>query len=194
MNRRHLISTSLIASVLINFYKKLKCIVNWIRWVYENSKICLLINYFIKGTKINLKDSFAGRITNINSHGLAPAIFKNSLLARKIARTYPILNHNVAAYLNRSLILEYSRRVKKDLYLSPLKTSSMVVTCAILTNIILSLCMRRELSFSGWVARSALLLIAFGGLFCEIDWLSLKNTSVVLKIVKNVRNLRKDKF
>lgn len=184
MTVNHLISTSLIVSVLINFKKKCQHIANWIRWVYENSKIYLLINYLIKGTKINLRGSFAGRITNIDSPGLDPAIFKNSRLVRKIAQTYPILNHNVTVYLNRSLILEYGRKVKKGLHLSPLKTSSMVVTCAILTNIVLLLRMRRELSFLGWVMRSMLLLIAFGGLFCEIDWSSLKNTSIVLKMVK----------
>ena len=61
---------------------------------------------------------------------------------------------------------------------------------AVLTNMVLSLFLHKDVGSLGWVIRALLLFVAFWGMFCKVGWEELKGTSWLIKYVEKRRLLR----
>ena len=90
-------------------------------------------------------------------------------------------NFNVRALASEIFTINSAVEVKKELYFLPVKTGGMVVFTAVLTNMLLSLFLHKEIGMFGWSMRGVLLVVGFLGMFCGVGWEELKKTGWIMK-------------
>ena len=92
-------------------------------------------------------------------------------------------------YLKTSIMVKYVIGFKNELYVSPVKTGSIIVLTAILSNIffyaLFRNAMRNEIGLLGWIIKGMLLFVGLVGLVCEIGLKNLISTSLFLKWIKH---------
>lgn len=147
--------------------------------IYQNSQINKILSAFWQGTKTNFRYSFLGRITEINDQP-NPAILENSAVVKKISKLVYSWQDKITNCAKTSTLVGNAQGLKKELYSLPVKTGSFIVLSAIITNIILSLALHKEINTLGWIIRISLLIASWGGLFSPVQWEELKKTSLAL--------------
>ena len=145
--------------------------------IYQNSRIHRILNAFWQGTKTNFRDSFLGRITEINDQP-NPAILENSAVVKKVSRLFYSWQDKIINCAKTSALVDNVQGLKKELYSLPIKTGSFIVLGAIATNIILSLLLHKEINTLGWIIRISLLIASWGGLSSSIQWEELKKNQL----------------
>ncbi len=148
--------------------------------VYKDSWISRSLEKSLSQIKVCFRYSFLGRITEIGGEG-RPEILDNSKVVRWILNKYNIWKDGIVNYTNSSIMINLVAEVKKELYFLPVKTGGMIVFMAVLTNMVLSLLMGKEMGMFGWSMRGALLFVSFWGMFCEVTWEELKRNSWFIK-------------
>lgn len=149
----------------------------------ENSWISRSLEKYLSQIKVCFRYSFLGRITEIGEEG-HPEILDNSKVVRWVLNTYNIWRDRLINWANSSVMINSAIEVKKELYFLPVKTGGMVVFMAVLTNMVLSLLMGKEMGVFGWSMRGVLLFVGFWGMFCEVGWEELKKTSRVIRWIE----------
>lgn len=147
--------------------------------IYQNSQINKILSAFWQGTKTNFRYSFLGRITEINDQP-NPAILENSTVVKKVSRFVYSWQDKITNCAKTSTLVGNAQGLKKELYLLPVQTGSFIVLSAIITNIILSLALHKEINTLGWIIRISLLIASWGGLSSPVQWEELKKTSLAL--------------
>ncbi len=147
--------------------------------IYQNSRIHKILKRGWQRTKTNFRDSFLGRITEINDQP-NPAILENSAVVKKVSRLFYSWQDKITICSKTSSLVDNVQGLKKELYFSPVQTGSFIVLGAIATNIILSLLLHKEINTLGWIIRISLLTASWGGLSSQVQWEELKKTSLVV--------------
>ena len=144
--------------------------------IYQNSQIHKTLKRFWQGTKTNFRYSFLGRITEINDQP-NPAILENSAVVKKVSRFVYSWQDKITNCAKTSALVDNAQGLKKELYSLPVQTGSFIVLSAIITNIILSAALHKEINTLGWIIRTSLLTASWGGLSSPVQWEELKKTS-----------------
>ena len=144
--------------------------------IYQNSQIHKTLKRFWQGTKNNFRYSFLGRITEINDQP-NPAILENSAVVKKVSRFVYSWQDKITNCAKTSALVDNAQGLKKELYSLPVQTGSFIVLSAIITNIILSVALHKEINTLGWIIRVSLLIASWGGLSSPVRWEELKKTS-----------------
>lgn len=82
------------------------------------------------------------------------------------------------SYSRTSLVMNSVGGIKNKIHSLPIKTMSIILVPVILINILF---FNQEISLSGWIARGLFLFMGLAGLFCEVDYETLKKGSFVLR-------------
>lgn len=163
-------------------YHRYCLIEKWLQEKYINSQIHKLSTTFYKGIKISFRYSFLGKITELEYKDNSQ-ILDNSKFILWLINEYKIWKNRVTNYSMTSAFFASTQEIKKELYYLPIKTLSIILVVAILTNIFFSLLFKKEIVSLGWAMRLFLLIIGLGGLFCNADREGLKQSSLILKYI-----------
>lgn len=147
--------------------------------IYQNSRMYKILDLFWQGTKTNFRYSFLGRITEINGQP-NPAILENSSAVKKVTSFFYFWRNRMTNCAKTSALVDSAQGLKKELYSLPVQTGSFIVLIALITNIILSLALHKEINTLGWIIRISLLTASCGGLSSSIQWEELKKNSWVV--------------
>jgi len=139
-----------------------------------------LIRIACDRTRIYFKDGFFGRITELSQEDNA-ATLENSKFIRYVLSIYKKVRYKCIIYAQTSMVFSSSKALKKGLYLRPVKTGSSIVVIAILTNILFSIILNKEMGLLAWTIKAVFLFIGLGGLFSNASWQDLKQTSLSLR-------------
>lgn len=148
--------------------------------MYQESQAHRLIKEFCVGTKINFKYSFLGKITEIKEEENF-AMVKSSLVIQWLIDLYKKWKLKIISYLNISTIYSFEEELKKEFNFFLIRTTSIVVVVAILTNTIFSLLLKKEIGLFGWIMRGLVLFVGLSGLSSQASWEDIKKTSFFLK-------------
>lgn len=142
-----------------------------------------LITDFWKKIKIYFRYSFPVRVTESKKGLIADAFFE-SRIAKSLNHTYKYWERKLINYSGSSspsLTIDLMKEAKREVFFLPVKTGSLIVVAAVLTNTILSFIFKKSINLYGWIIRLAFLSVGLGGLFCSVAWSDLKKTSSVIK-------------
>lgn len=175
----------------INFLETSKAVGLWRRCkeAYKDSWIKKTSEKLVSQIRAYFMYSFLGEIKEIGGE-VNIEIIHNSKVAQFTGNSYNILKNRIANYAPSSIIMNAGLGVKKELYSLPVKTGGMIIFTAILSNVLLSLFLRKGIGLLGWIIMAVLLLVAFWGMFCEVSWEELKKTSWLIRQVERQRLLR----
>ena len=151
--------------------------------VYKETWINRRLEKLLSQAKVCFRYSFLGRITEMGEE-YNSEILDNSEVVKWIVNSYNVRKNRIVNYANSSIIVSSAIEIKKELYFFPVKTGGMIVFIAVLTNMLLSLLMHKEINLFGWGIRGVLLFVAYWGMFCEVGWGELKRTSLFAMWVK----------
>lgn len=129
-----------------------------------------------------------GKISNDSGGDNLKRVLENSLFFKVFIKLYKFVKKQTTSSMETSRTLRYIMRLKNRFFISPIKYGSAFIVVIILTNIVLFALfkntMDKDIGLSGWIVRGMLLLVAFGGIFCEIELSSVVETSSFLKHLK----------
>lgn len=179
-----LIKTLTSTGVFIPFFKKLyiryRHIELWLDNLFKNSHISNTIQKFWQTTKIGFGYSFLRKISDIEIENYSPVLY-NSKFVKNLLQISEICKNKIRFYLQGCTVVACIKETKKELYLLPIKTGSIILITGILANILFSFLFYKEIRLLGWVMRGLFLIIGLGGLFCEVNRENIENTSFILK-------------
>jgi len=153
---------------------------------YRKSAIFRFVRTLSSKAKIYFESSFIGKITDVKKRE-DPLILDNSILIRWVSPMLKMMKGRAAGYLKQSKIVNFSKKIKKDLMPDPLKSISLIILVLILANTVFSILIKKEINLFGWIIRGGFLFAGLSGLFCRAGWNEIKNTSFILKLVDNAR-------
>lgn len=151
--------------------------------IYINSLLCKMIKLFLGNMFIVFRYSFIGRITEITEEDNSKKILENSRFVKWLLRICRDWGRIITNYLKTSFTANCAAGLENKLYVSPVKTGSIIVVTALLSDIVFNI-IRKEIGLLGWIIRGMLLFVGLAGLFCKIGLENLSSTSLVLKWAK----------
>ncbi len=147
--------------------------------IYRHSLSSFILRNAALVLKNNLEHSFfVGSFGGYDEKSNFIGIFNNSAVAGLFSR----INNKYSTCRDLSLGLGFLNRLAKRFFLGDSKIS-IIVICAVLTNIILELMLGRQIGFFGLMARALVLVLAFPGLIPKAILNNAKNTSQILKFL-----------
>lgn len=183
----------LIANIIRNSFFILLCrktreafcsIEQWLERVYKESQIYRLIKAFWVTTKIIFRYSFLGKITEVTEEDNTKKILENSRLVKSLRYLCDHWKDRIDGYLKTSSLINYTIELKNGIITLPVKSVSIVIVVAILTDITFSILFKNsihnETGLLGWIIKVALLLLGFAGLFCEVSLENPKKSSLFI--------------
>lgn len=182
---REILDTSIAISLLRYFYRWYGKIEQRLIDIYCNSQTWRLAKGFCAGVKTYFRYSFLGRITEIKQ--ASPGVLDGSRVLQYLINFYKRWKDKIIRCSGTSLAACAAKDVKTELYLSPTKIISIIVVTAILVNAGLSIILHKQIVLWGWLMRGLFLFVGVSGLFCQADWLTLKNNSIILRLVRKIR-------
>ncbi len=177
------ISTSIILTMFRKIRLWLCFITDGLYRILKDSQTCKFIVKISEGTRINLEYSFLGRITKINEGGNTDILGTSSFVGQAIklfsAYKYKIMNYSVTSVIRATI-----DKLNKNLYFRPIKTASVIIIVAIITNTAFYFLLKNETGSFGWFVKGVLLFVALNGLYSDTSWEELSKTSYFIKILK----------
>ena len=149
---------------------------------YQNSHTHKVCADFWQGTKNNFRHSFLGKVTAIGNN-VGTSVLESSACARGIVDKYNFWKQKTQNCFSTSALKSTAKTLQGEFNAAPVKTGSIIIFTAILTNISFSVFLHKEITLLGWLLRVVLLGVSSGGLFCNADWEKIKKGSVVLRIL-----------
>ncbi len=177
---RAIIETSIFLNLLQRFYKIFYFLNQRLNDPIKNSRIYKLWSAVYNGIMIGSKYSFFTRVTEIKQPGATIPVLDNSWFLRSLLGFYKARKNSTMYYLSRSSLIKSGRDSVENLYFSPAKQISAAIIIAVLTNIILSFICQTAISRWGWLLRGLFLVAGCIGLFCKVDWPTVKESSKFL--------------
>ncbi len=182
---KNLLQTSEVILLLKTAYKKYCLFEEWLSEIYKKTKI------IFSGITAIFQYNFLGRVIENKKEDNLKEILENSRFVKRLLKTYDDWRKRVTDYLNTSLTVKHVIGVKRELYVSPVRTGSVIVVIAILSNIffyaLFGNSMQKEIRLFGWIIRGMLLFVGLAGLFCEVSLKNLKSSSLFLKWINHNR-------
>jgi hypothetical protein len=156
--------------------------------LYNMNKDSLIYKLF-QGLRNNigvcLKYSFLGRMVDINNER-GKLIFEESSLLKYLIDLFKISRHNIMSSLNSSSINSFLIEFRKDIYLSPLKTLSIILVTTTITNISFSILLKKQIGLFTLIIQGLFLFIGLQCISCNVNWQDLKKTSFILKHLRRI--------
>jgi len=171
------ITFKLLKRVLRIFYYFMLCL----DAAYKNSCINTSIKRVFNKINVYFKYSFFCKVTNIKEED--PRIMNNSKAIKKIKDTYILIKGWILNYLNNSLTIASGRKIKKEFHSKPTKISSIILVSAIFSNVVLSKILQKEINLWAWLMRGLFLFLGISSFFCDIDWPTIKENSIILRLI-----------
>jgi len=181
---KEIMNASLFISALQKIYAQQRLISSAVYKVYLDSQTCKLIFKLQNGTSLNFKYSFLGRISKIGQ-GQNLAILETSRAVGRLRELFDKYRDKMLNYLKTSVIANSISTLNKNLYLFPVKTASIIIIIVMITNILLSILLKKEIWLLGWFVYGVFLFIAVNGLYSNISLEELAKTSYFLKCLNN---------
>ncbi|MEK6715234.1 MAG: hypothetical protein AABY43_04240 [Candidatus Omnitrophota bacterium] len=151
----------------------------WIGLASKESWIRAKLKNISDKLKIYCRYSFLGRISEINNKDNS-VVLDGSRFVSFWLGLYKKGKDSFLFYFKAGETAILAEDIKKGLYFQPIKTASVIMLAAILTNTIFIIFLHRQVSLTGWLMRAVFFFIAIAGLSCDIDWQGLEKTSFVL--------------
>jgi len=173
--------TSLVVFLLRNLFGYYFSFKDKISKIYYVSLISRIVIYFKKKISLSFKFSFLKVFVEVIEKG-NQAVLYNSKFSRWMVVIYRKLQNRIIEHLKTSQFVNKVRSVRKELSLYSLRTISIIFILAVGINLMLSVILNLNLGTSRLVIISILLIMAIFGLLCDVDWKTLKENSIILKI------------
>lgn len=171
------------SSIFLRCLKKLRqvylAIEEKISSVYLGSSTHRLIRNTIEAIKIGFKFSIFGRLTEIEQD-VSRNFFETSKATRIALNWMRNSKDALIAFSAPSTLVTSLRSLRYDFFSRSLKFGSITIITTVTVNVILSIILQKQISLWGWVMRGLLLFIGINGLFCNVDWSTLKRNSIFL--------------
>lgn len=151
------------------------------KFVYSGSRTFKLIGLTRERILAYSRNSFLQRISQIRKEDNR-AILESSKFIARLAGIYIRWQARISGYFTIRATKGLPVMLKDKFYYLPLKSGGIVMVAGILANIFFSALLNKEISALGWFLRLLFLFLGTGGLFSGIDWPSLKNNSLILKL------------
>ncbi|MDD4979834.1 MAG: hypothetical protein PHC54_00980 [Candidatus Omnitrophica bacterium] len=116
-------------------------------------------------------------------------ILDNSEFAKCLRNLFKAWQLRTMDYKSTSATIGLLVAVRRNAYLSPVKTASIIMVVVILTNTIFSVLVNKDMVLTGWIIRGMLLSTGLAGLFCEVGPKTLASTSLFLKLINHYKRL-----
>ena len=108
------------------------------------------------------------------------ATFTASIVIKKCVYLWDSISRGILKYSRKSDSAKFFKTLNsRNAYIYNI---SAVCSIAILTNIVISILLRQELSLLGWLIRAGFLLMGLSVLFFNISWRNICESSLVLKL------------
>ena len=150
--------------------------------VYNDSHTNKLMNVFWEGAKINFRYSFIVKITEIGLQDYT-FILKNSKFVNWLLTLYKTRKLSIINYIRTSDIVNLAITIRKELNIFPVKTGSIIIITALLTNIFFSILLEKKIEMLHWFEQLLILFSGLGIIFCSSRWEETKETSVVINFI-----------
>lgn len=167
----------------------LRCASKWYGYI-ERSVIDIYshsqTHKLLSGPRTKLKTysrySFLGRITEIKQ--TSSVVLVNSCTVQSLINFYKRWKNKMFYYLRDSLSTELAKDTKKELYFSPVRIISLIIVTTIVVNGALSFILQKQIDLWGWLIQGLFLFAGISGLFCQVDWPTVKSSSIFLKRIR----------
>lgn len=98
-----------------------------------------------------------------------------------IAKTW---KNRIPNYLISSTTVNSTKELRKELFLSPLKTINIIIVAAILSNVSVAMLVNKRIEPLGWFSRVCFLFIGVRGVFSDVTWQDIKQNSYFMKYIR----------
>ena len=159
----------------------IKC---WADRIYGNSRTHSLFEKVRCVIKVYFSGSFFGKVAEISGDKNFQ-ILNGSRFVSSLSALYGRLKEIFIRYLTNSESANLSEEVRGEFRNITPKEASVIAIIAITVNIALLIFLNKEISASGWFARIAILLVGLGGIFRDIEWKQVKETSIIVRKTKD---------
>ncbi len=170
--------------ILTRTYKRYTYDEDFVVRIFKNSQIYKRTVIFLKFLKMCFRYTYLDKITSVKEPGESydSAILNNNRTAQGTANLFKKLYKKARQFFIFSIIFSLLRELKVGLFQYPVKSVSIVILTAILTDALLLVFIHREIIAYSVAVASTLILISVSGLFSKADWQEIKRTSLFLKI------------
>jgi len=156
----------------------------WLNRAVNGSQIYKSINILREEARVNFKNSFLGRITELGQK-YDSVILDNSRFVKLSMNLIKEYKYKMSNYLGTSAINISIMKLNNGFRQFSIKTTSKIMIVVILTNVIFSILLRNEINLLGWFMRGLLLFIAINGLYSDVAWEELIKTSYLINRLNN---------
>lgn len=181
---RALAKTSLLVKLLEKIRARRKDSELRIEVANKNSRNNKIIRNLSHWVNIYASYSFLGKISEVNI-GINNAILDESKVLKWAVRLFNECRQKISSYLKTSAIGSSIKQISGNLSSLPVRTTGFIIIIAILTNIILSILLKKEIKSFGWFIRWLFLFIGFNALQNNSSWEKIRATSCFLKLLDN---------
>ena len=148
--------------------------------IYLDSFTHRLIKKIIAAIRIGFRHSIFGRLTELKEIQ-SRDFFETSKVIKILLNWARKLKDRRVALSATSNFVIVAKDIRQDSFSQPLKDGGLIVTCAIMVNVIFSIVLRKEITLWSWLIRGLFLFAGLSGLFCQANWSTVKKTSIFLK-------------
>lgn len=141
----------------------------------------MYLNRAKKAIAVYFRYSFLERVSRVEQEK-SSLILENSKFIVKTAGAYKALIKIFLKHFRETMTESSLIGLKEDFYKSTLRTSGIIFTVAVLTGISFSALFNSHIGLWGWIIRGILLFLGVSSLASNVDWPSLKNSSVIFRI------------
>ena len=189
--RKDILQTSKVILLFEVVYKKYSLLEERFDEICKNSVLYTKTKIVFSGMAVIFQNSFLGRITEIKEEDNLKEILGNSRFVKCLLKLCNGWRKRIMEYLKTSFIAKFTVAFKNEFCIFPVKTGSIIVVTAILSNIffyaLFRNAIRNEIGLLGWIIKGMLLFVGLAGLFCEVDLKNLISTSLFLKWINHNR-------
>lgn len=172
-------------------HKKYCLLEGWFDELYKDSMVYKKPRLVFSVITASFRYSFLGRITEISDEDNSKEILENSGFAQWLLKICAGGKKRIMSYLKTSFTANCAAGLKNELYVLPVKTISLIVVTAILSDAafyaLLKNVIQREIGLLGWIIRGMLLSAGLAGLLGKADLENLASASLFFKWINRCK-------
>lgn len=149
--------------------------------IFSVSLLSRLMRNFWNGVEISFEHCFFVRLSDLE----VSRFLGESKVAAYFKALYKRWENRAIVFLEASKVACFSKEIKKEFHVIPVKMGSMIAVFSILINISLSIIFKKDAILLIWIIQGLILFAGLCGFSCQADWETIKKTSAVFnKIFK----------
>ncbi|MFH1202725.1 MAG: hypothetical protein V1674_07605 [Candidatus Omnitrophota bacterium] len=182
MRIRDLINTSSVVLLIMHALKVCRQIDLKIEASFESGHLYSLINFLKNPPKDSYVFSVIKKSARFNCK--STVYFNNSRIIRYCKKSSSMLKTEVAILFGTSKIINSIKLLEENFSSIPIRTGSIIIITAIITDMLMSVGFHKEISLLRWMLLGSSLLFCFIGFFCKATWQDIVRNSLSLKWIK----------